>query len=105
MHPVDKGVNKEKLIEYSQEFLSRKKFKIVKNNNNEIFTKEFINYKWLQGSVEKGKPIPDKTEIELKGETYINTFTGDNAYTYCDHSIDNFQYWVKDNLQKLGLKQ
>jgi len=105
LHPVNKGTDKEKLIEYSQEFLSRKKLKIVKHNNIRIFTKEFINYKWLEGSIEKGKPIPDKTEQEFKSDKYFNTFTNDYSYSYCDHSIDAFQYWIKDNLQKLGLKQ
>ena len=105
LHPVDKGTNKEQLIEYSQDFLSKKKFRIVRNNNTEIFTKEFINYKWLQGSIEKGKPIPDKTEQEFKADKYFNTYTNDYSYSYCDHSIDSFQYWIKDNLQKLGLKQ
>lgn len=105
LHPVDKGTNKEQLIEYSQDFLSKKKFRIVRNNNTEIFTKEFINYKWLQGSIEKGKPIPDKTEQEFKADKYFNTHTNDYSYSYCDHSIDSFQYWIKDNLQKLGLKQ
>lgn len=105
LHPVDKGTNKEQLIEYSQDFLSKKKFKIIRNNNTKIFTKEFLNYKWLQGSIEKGKPIPDKTEQEFKGEQYFNSYTNDYAYSYCDHSIDSFQYWIKDNLQKLGLKQ
>ena len=104
LHPVDKGTNKEKLIEYSQDFLSRKKLYVVNSNNNSIFKKEFTNYKWLEGSIEKGKPIPDKTEISFKSEQYFNGHTGDYAYTYCDHSIDAFQYWVKDNLQKLGLK-
>lgn len=105
LHPVDKGTNKEQLIEYSQDFLSKKKFRVVRNNNTEIFTKEFINYKWLQGSIEKGKPIPDKTEQEFKADKYFNTYTNDYSYSYCDHSIDSFQYWIKDNLQKLGLKQ
>ena len=37
-------------------------------------------------------------------ERYYNTYTNDYAYTYADHTCDDFQYWVKDNLQKLGLK-
>lgn len=62
LHPVDKGTNKEKLIEYSQDFLARKKFRVLNNINNQVFKKENENYKWLKDSVEKGKPIPDKTE-------------------------------------------
>ena len=105
LHPVDKGTNKEKLIEYSQDFLARKKFRVLNNINNQVFKKENENYKWLKDSVEKGKPIPDKTEQNfLSGEKYFNSYTNDYAYTYCDHTQDSFQYWVKDNLQKLGLK-
>lgn len=60
--PVDKGTNKEQLIDYSQDFLSKKKFRILNNNNNQIFKKENENYMWLKDSVEKGKPTPDKME-------------------------------------------
>ena len=106
LHPVDKGTNKEQLIEYSQDFLARKKFRVINNNNNKIFKKENENYMWLKDSVEKGKPTPDKTEKAfLSSEKYYNTYTRDFAYSYGDHTQDNFQYWIKDNLQKLGLKQ
>lgn len=104
LNPVNKGTDKEKLIEYSQEFISRGKFKVVKNQNTEIFVREFKEYKWLEGSVEKGKPLPDKTEIEFKGNQYFNSWCNEYSYSYCDHSVDSFQYWVKDNLSKLGLK-
>ena len=106
LHPVDKGTNKEQLIEYSQDFLSKKKFRVINNNNNRIFKKENENYMWVKDSVEKGKPTPDKTEKAfLSSERYYNTYTKDFAYSYGDHTQDNFQYWIKDNLQKLGLKQ
>ena len=106
LHPVDKGTNKEQLIEYSQDFLSRKKFRVINNNNNKIFKKENENYMWVKDSVEKGKPTPDKMEKAfLSSEKYYNTYTKDFAYSYGDHTQDNFQYWIKDNLQKLGLKQ
>ncbi len=106
LHPVDKGTNKEQLIEYSQDFLARKKFRVINNDNNKIFKKENENYMWMKDSVEKGKPIPDKTEKAfLSSEKYYNTYTRDFAYSYGDHTQDNFQYWIKDNLQKLGLKQ
>lgn len=55
LHPVDKGTNKEQLIDYSQDFLAKKKFRILNNNNNQIFKKENENYMWLKDSVEKGK--------------------------------------------------
>ena len=106
LHPVDKGKDKEQLIDYSQDFLAKKKFRVLNNNNNHIFKKENENYMWLKDSVEKGKPIPDKTEKAfLSSEKYYNTYTNDYAYSYADHTQDQFQYWVKDNLQKLGLKQ
>ena len=106
LHPVDKGTNKEQLIDYSQDFLAKKKFRVLNNNNNQIFKKENENYMWLKDSVEKGKPIPDKTEKAfLSSEKYYNTYTQDYAYSYADHTQDQFQYWIKDNLQKLGLKQ
>ena len=105
LHPVDKGTNKEQLIDYSQDFLAKKKFRVLNNNNNQIFKKENENYMWLKDSVEKGKPIPDKTEKAfLSSEKYYNTYTQDYAYSYADHTQDQFQYWIKDNLQKLGLK-
>lgn len=105
LKPVDKGTNKEKLIEYSQDFLAKKKFRVLNNINNSIFKKENETYKWAKDSVEKGKPVPDKTEQAfLSGQKYFNSHTNDYAYTYCDHTQDAFQYWIKSNLQKLGLK-
>lgn len=106
LHPVDKGTNKEELIEYSQDFLAKKKFRVLNNNNNQIFKKENENYMWVEDSVEKGKPTPDKTEKAfLSSKKYYNTYTKDYAYSYGDHTQDNFQYWIKDNLQKLRLKE
>lgn len=106
LHPVDKGKDKENLIEYSQDFLSKKKFRVLNSMNNQIFKTENTNYMWVKDSVEKGKPTPDKTEKAfLSSQRYYNTHTKDYAYSYGDHTQDAFQYWVKDNLQKLGLKQ
>lgn len=106
LNPVDKGKNKiDGLIDYADEFLSKRKFRALDNNNNQIFKKEIENYCWKEGTVEKGKPEPDKTEKAfLNGEKYYNTYSKDYAYTYGDHTCDEFQYWIKDNLQKLGLK-
>ena len=104
LNPVNKGENKENLIEYTQDFLAQRKFRVLNNSNNQIFKKENENYVWLEDSVEKGKPTPDKTEKAfLSSEKYYNTYT-DYAYTYGDHTQDELQYWVKDNLRKLGLK-
>lgn len=105
-HPVNKGKSKEELIDYTIDFLSKGKFRVLNNNNNKIFKKEIENYQWLEGTIEKGKPMPDKTEKEFTGgEEYFNTWAKDQSYYYADHLIDSFQYYVKDNLQKLGLKE
>ena len=103
LHPVNKGTNKEKLIEYSQDFVDTGKYVILNTSNNWIHIKEAKNYMWKKDSVEKGKPEPDKEEKELTGEAYYNTHTNDYSYYYADHSCDAWQYWVKDNLEKLGL--
>lgn len=106
INPVNKGKNKEELIDYSQNFLARGKFYVIDNDNNKIFKKESQNYKWQDGTIQKGKPEPDKTERPLNSnDTYYNTYNKDYSYYYCDHTMDSFQYWVKDNLQKLGLKE
>ena len=104
-HPVNKGKSKEELIDYSQTFLAKGKFRVLLNNNNKIFKKENENYMWKDGTVEKGKPEPDKTEKEFIGEeSYYNSWSNDYSYYYADHTQDFFQYWVKDNLDKLGVK-
>ena len=102
--PVNKGKDKEELIEYSQDFLDTGKYVILDTPNNWIHIKEMKNYMWMKDSVEKGKPVPDKEEKELVGETYYNTHTNDYSYYYAEHSCDDFQYYVKNNLQKLGLE-
>ena len=104
LQPVNKGKDKEELIEYSQDFIDTGKYVILNTSNNWIHIKEMSNYMWKKDSVEKGKPIPDKDEKELTGETYYNTYTNDYSYYYADHSCDAFQYYVKSNLQKLGLE-
>lgn len=105
-HPVNKGKDKEELIDYSINFLSKGKLRVINNNNNKIVKKEIENYQWQEGSIEKGKPIPDKMEKEFTGgEEYYNTWSKDQSYYYAEHTCDLFQYWVKDNLQKLGLKE
>lgn len=105
-HPVNKGKDKEELIDYSIDFLALGKLRALDNNNNQIFKKEIENYMWKDDSVEKGKPIPDKTEKEFSSsEQYFNIHSKDQSYYYADHTCDMFQYWVKDNLRKLGLKE
>ena len=104
-NPVNKGKNKEELIDYSINFLSKGKLRVLDIPNNKIVKKEIENYQWQEGSIEKGKPIPDKTEKEFTGgEEYFNTWANDMSYYYADHTCDLFQYWVKDNMKKLGIK-
>ncbi len=104
LHPVNKGKDKEELIEYSQDFIDLGKYVILDTPNNWIHIKELKNYMWKKDSVEKGKPEPDKEEKDLLNEIYYNTHTNDYSYYYADHSCDAFQYYVKDNLEKLGLE-
>jgi len=103
--PVNKGKNKIELIDYSQDFLSKGKFKVLNTPNNMIFKKENENYMWKKDSVEKGKPEPDKDEKKFPSNApYYNSHSKSYSYTYADHTQDEFQYYVKHNLQKLGLK-
>jgi len=101
LKPVNKGKNKNELIDYTYNYLSKKNFRILNNKNNEIFKKELKNYSW------KGKETPEPDKTEKKVESYENLFnTHSNSYitSYADHSVDAFQYWVKENLNILGLK-
>lgn len=108
LHKVNKGNEanaKEKLIDFSQDFLATNKFNVIDNNNNKIFLREVKEYMWAKDSVEKGKPTPDKTEKEIKGmDTYYNTHSQNYAYSYADHTCDALQYYVRDNLEKLNLQ-
>lgn len=108
LHKVNKGNEKnakEKLIDYSQDFLATNKFNVIDNNNNKIFLTETKEYMWIPESIEKGKPLPDKTEKEIKGEkTYFNTHSNSYVYSYADHTCDALQYYVRDNTQKLNLE-
>ena len=103
--PVNKGKNKLELIDYSQDFLSKGKFRVVDIPNNFIFKKEMENYMFKEGTAEKGKPEPLKDEKKLPSNApYYNTHSREFSYFYADHTQDMFQYYVKHNLQKLGLK-
>lgn len=103
--PVNKGKNKLELVDYSQDFLALGKFRALDTPNNSIFKKEVENYMWKKDTVEKGKPEPNKDEKKFNSnEIYYNTHSKDYSYFYADHLCDCFQYWIKNNLQKLGLK-
>jgi len=100
--PVSK-VLKTTMIDYVQDLLSFKKLYVINNANNKIFLIEHRNYEWLEGSVEKGKPEPDKREKKL-AEKYYNTHSESWAYFYGDHTCDCLQYGVKMNLSKYNLQ-
>ena len=108
LHKVNKGNEsnaKEKLIDFSQDFLATNKFNVINNSNNKIFLRETKEYMWIPESIEKGKPMPDKKEKEMKSDDmYYNTHSKNYAYSYGDHTCDAFQYFVRDNLQKIGLE-
>lgn len=103
LEPVIK-LSKEDMIDHYQNFLSKRSFRVLDISNNQIFKKEIENYSWKEGSVENGKPIPDKTEKKFNSnEVYFNTYTNDYAFTYADHTQDAIQYWLIMNKRKVGL--
>lgn len=104
LHPVNKGKDKQTLIDYAQDFLAKGKFFVLDSPNNAQFLREMQSYMYKDGSIERGKPEPDKSEHELRGDPYYNSHSRDLAYYYADHTCDVFQYWIADNLEKLGLK-
>ena len=102
LNPVNKGKDKMYLIDNTQEFLSKNRYKVVDNNNNKIHLKEIKNYMFIEGSVEKGKPEPDKREKDLpSNEIYYNTHSKEYSYFYAEHTCDDLQYYIADNLKKL----
>lgn len=101
--PVTK-LSKEDMIDHAQNFFGTGRFKVLDIPNNKIFIKEFENYSWKEGSVESGKPVPDKEEKRFnQNESYFNTYTNDYSNTYADHTQDAIQYFVVMNKRKVGL--
>ena len=80
-----------------------KKLYVIDNANNKIFLTEHKHYEWAEGSVEKGKPEPDKSEKKLI-EKYYNTHSDSWSYFYAEHTCDCLQYGVTMNLAKYGLQ-
>lgn len=105
LYPVNKGSNKQELIDYSQDFLAKGKFYVLDSKNNDIFLTEAKHYMYKDGSIERGRPEPDKSEKEIKNDGYYNSHSMEYSYFFADHTCDIFQYWVKDNLRKLGMKE
>lgn len=83
LHPVAKG-KKVDMIDYVHDLLAQGRFYYLDIPENEIFIEEHKRYQWDQKSLAPGR------EPEVVKED--------------DHTCDAFQYFVKDNLQDLGLK-
>lgn len=86
MHPVAKGLKKD-MIEYCYDLLARGRMYVLDIPNNQIFLEEHEKYRWKPNKI-TGVIDPDNPEV-IKED---------------DHTCDMFQYYVKDNLTKLGLK-
>jgi len=91
------------MIDLTYDFMALKNFYVINNPNNWIVLKEHQDYGWKEGSVEAGKPEPDKSEKKLK-EHYYNTHSDSISYFYAEHSCDTLQYGVIMNLRKYNLK-
>lgn len=102
LRPVVKKT-KEGMIDIVQDLLATKNFHVVDNDNNYVLLLEHKSYEWKEGTVEAGKPEPDKTEKKFKIK-YYNTHAKEISYYYAEHTCDGLQYGVIMNLRKYGLK-
>ncbi|MBP1971593.1 phage terminase large subunit [Virgibacillus natechei] len=82
LHPVAKK-KKVNMIENVTDLLAQGRFFMLNNENNKIFYEEHKKYVWDEDTLQTDDPKVIKED---------------------DHSVDAFQYYVQDNLQKLGLK-
>src|SRR5690625_1327866 len=82
LHPIAKK-KKVDMIDNVVDLLARKRFFVINNNNNEIFLSEHKKYVWDEDTLQSDNPRVLKED---------------------DHHPDQFQYYVNDNLRKLGLK-
>lgn len=82
LHPVNKK-DKENMIDYTTDLLVEKRFYYLDTENNRIFIEEHKKYRWDSKTLKPGRK-PKPVEVD-------------------DHTCDAFQYYVMDNLQKLGL--
>ena len=84
LHPVNKG-KKIDMIDEVIDLLVQGRFFILNKKDNEVFMNEHKMYRWDQKSLETNPDNPSVIKVE-------------------DHTCDNFQYMVHDNLRDLGLK-
>lgn len=82
LNPVNKGT-KEDMIDYVTNLLVSKRFFYLDTPNNQVFIEEHKKYRWDPDSLKPGRE-PRVIEVD-------------------DHTCDAFQYYVMDNLRKLGL--
>ena len=81
-HPVAKA-KKVDMIDYVQNLLAQSRFFYLDTEANKIFIKEHRDYRWDEDTLQSDDPKVIKID---------------------DHTCDQFQYFVKDNLSDLGLK-
>nr|WGD63125.1 PBSX family phage terminase large subunit [Bacillus subtilis] len=81
-HPVAKK-KKIDMIDNVQDLLAQGRFFVLKTESNQIFLTEHRKYQWDADTLQSDDPKIIKID---------------------DHTCDAFQYYVNDNLQKLGLK-
>jgi phage terminase large subunit len=82
LHPVAKK-KKIDMIDNVQDLLAQGRFFVLKKAANEIFLTEHKKYQWDADTLQSDDPKVIKID---------------------DHTCDAFQYYVQDNLRKLGLK-
>lgn len=82
LHPVKKR-KKTNMVEIVQDLLAQGRFFMLRKPENEIFYKEHQRYQWDPDTLQRDDPKVVKED---------------------DHTCDAFQYYVADNLQKLGLR-
>lgn len=82
LHPVAKK-KKIDMIDNVQDLLAQGRFFVLNTENNKVFISEHQKYQWDADSLNTADPKVIKID---------------------DHTCDAFQYYVIDNLRKLGLK-
>ncbi|WHY63252.1 PBSX family phage terminase large subunit [Cytobacillus firmus] len=82
LHPVTKK-KKIDMIDNVQDLLAQGRFFVLNTEANEIFLTEHKKYQWDADALQSDDPKVIKID---------------------DHTCDAFQYYVQDNLRKLGLK-
>ncbi|MEN1938966.1 PBSX family phage terminase large subunit [Paenibacillus sp. 102] len=82
LHPVAKK-KKIDMIDNVQDLLAQGRFFVLNTPANQIFIEEHKKYQWDADTLQSDNPKVIKID---------------------DHTCDAFQYYVNDNLQKLGLK-